>query len=402
MASIIVSANPSESRAGRFGVYGGRYVPETLVAALDELERAYEDARANADFQAELSSLLKDYAGRPTPLYFAKRLTEQLGGAEIYLKREDLLHTGAHKINNSLGQGLLAKRMGKKRVIAETGAGQHGVATASACALLGLECVVYMGEVDMERQDLNVKRMRLLGAEVRGVASGSRTLTDAISEAMRDWVTNVRTTYYLLGSALGAHPYPTMVRDFHRCIGKEMKQQILEKEGRLPTAVIACVGGGSNAIGAFYEFIPERAVRLIGVEAGGRGPALGEHAARFQGGAPGVLQGTYSYVLQDDDGQIALTHSVSAGLDYASIGPEHAALHDSGRAEYVSCDDTTALDAVVKLARAEGILPALESAHAAAEAVRIAPAMAANDILIVNLSGRGDKDMGILARELHL
>ncbi len=402
MASIIVPVNPSESRAGRFGVYGGRYVPETLVAALDELERAYEEAKADAAFQAELSSLLKDYAGRPTPLYLAKRLTEQLGGAKIYLKREDLLHTGAHKINNALGQGLLAKRMGKKRVIAETGAGQHGVATATVCALLGLDCVVYMGDVDMERQELNVKRMRLLGAEVRGVSSGSKTLKDAISEAMRNWVTNVRTTYYLLGSALGAHPYPTMVRDFHRVISKELKQQILEKEGRLPTAVIACVGGGSNAIGAFYEFIPERQVRLIGVEAGGRGPALGEHAARFQGGAPGVLQGTYSYVLQDEDGQIALTHSVSAGLDYASIGPEHAALHDSGRAEYVSCDDATALDAVVKLARTEGILPALESAHAVAEAIRMAPTMAANDILVVNLSGRGDKDMGILARELKL
>ena len=402
MASIIVPANPSESRAGRFGVYGGRYVPETLVAALDELERAYEEAKTDAAFQAELSSLLKDYAGRPTPLYFAKRLTEQLGGAKIYLKREDLLHTGAHKINNALGQGLLAKRMGKKRVIAETGAGQHGVATATVCALLGLDCVVYMGDVDMERQDLNVKRMRLLGAEVRGVSSGSKTLKDAISEAMRDWVTNVRTTYYLLGSALGAHPYPTMVRDFHRCISREMKEQILEKEGRMPTAVVACVGGGSNAIGAFYEFIPDRQVRLIGVEAGGCGTELGQHAVRFRGGSPGVLQGTYSYVLQDENGQIALTHSVSAGLDYASIGPEHAALHDSERAEYVSVDDAAALDAVVRLSRTEGILPALESAHAVAEALRIAPAMAAREILVVNLSGRGDKDMGILARELKL
>jgi tryptophan synthase beta chain len=292
--------------------------------------------------------------------------------------------------------------MGKKRVIAETGAGQHGVATATVCALLGLECVVYMGDVDMERQDLNVKRMRLLGAEVRGVSSGSKTLKDAISEAMRDWVTNVRTTYYLLGSALGAHPYPTMVRDFHRCISREMKAQILAKEGRLPTAVIACVGGGSNAIGAFYEFINDREVRLIGVEAGGRGTALGEHAARFQGGAPGVLQGTFSYVLQDEDGQIALTHSVSAGLDYASIGPEHAMLHDTGRAEYVSQDDRAALDAVMKLARTEGILPALESAHAVAEAMRIAPTFSAHEILVVNLSGRGDKDMGILARELKL
>ncbi|MDE3162243.1 MAG: tryptophan synthase subunit beta, partial [Acidobacteriota bacterium] len=301
-----------------------------------------------------------------------------------------------------LGQALLARRMGKKRVIAETGAGQHGVATATVCALLGLECVIYMGEVDMARQQLNVLRMRLLGAEVRGVSAGSKTLKDAISEAMRDWVTNVRTTYYLLGSALGAHPYPTMVRDFHRCISREMKEQILEKEGRLPTAIIACVGGGSNAIGAFYEFIPDRSVRLIGVEAGGRGTALGEHAARFHGGVPGVLQGTFSYVLQDEDGQIASTHSVSAGLDYASIGPEHAALHDSGRAEYVSQDDTATLDAVVRLARTEGILPALESAHAVAEAIRIAPTMGTHDILVVNLSGRGDKDMGILAHELKL
>jgi len=339
MASIILPSLPSESRPGRFGVYGGRYVPETLVAALDELEREYNLAKADPAFQAELADLLKNYAGRPTPLYYAKRLTEQLGGAKIYLKREDLLHTGAHKINNALGQGLLAKRMGKKRIIAETGAGQHGVATATVCALLGLECVVYMGDVDMARQELNVLRMRLLGAEVRGVSAGSQTLKDAISEAMRDWVTNVRTTYYLLGSALGAHPYPTMVRDFQRCISIEMKQQILEKEGRLPTAVIACVGGGSNAIGAFYEFLGDKQVRLIGVEAGGRGTALGEHAARFRGGEPGVLQGTYSYVLQDENGQIALTHSVSAGLDYASIGPEHAALHDCGRAEYVSQDD---------------------------------------------------------------
>jgi len=402
MASITLPSVPSESRPGRFGIYGGRYVPETLMAALLELEREYDLAKADPAFQTELAGLLKDYAGRPTPLYFCKRLTGQLGGAKIYLKREDLLHTGAHKINNALGQGLLARRMGKKRIIAETGAGQHGVATATVCALLGLECVIYMGEVDMARQELNVLRMRLLGAEVRGVSSGSKTLKDAISEAMRDWVTNVRTTYYVLGSALGAHPYPTMVRDFHRCIGIEIKQQILEKEGRLPTAVIACVGGGSNAIGAFYEFIPDQQVRLIGVEAGGRGTALGEHAARFHGGVPGVLQGTFSYVLQDDNGQIALTHSVSAGLDYASIGPEHAALHDSGRAEYVSQDDAATLDAVVRLARTEGILPALESAHAVAEALRIAPLMPTHDILVVNLSGRGDKDMGILARELHI
>jgi len=402
MASIILPSAPSESRPGRFGIYGGRYVPETLMAALTELEREYELSKSDAAFQAELNALLKDYAGRPTPLYFAKRLSQDLGGAKIYLKREDLLHTGAHKINNALGQGLLARRMGKKRIIAETGAGQHGVATATTCALLGLECVIYMGEVDMARQELNVLRMRLLGAEVRGVSSGSKTLKDAISEAMRDWVTNVRTTYYILGSALGAHPYPTMVRDFQRCISREMKEQILEKEGRLPNAVIACVGGGSNAIGAFYEFIPERAVRLIGVEAGGRGTALGEHAARFAGGVPGVLQGTFSYVLQDENGQIADTHSVSAGLDYASIGPEHAALHDAGRAEYTSQDDAAALNAVVKLARTEGILPALESAHAVAEAMRVAPTMNPREILVVNLSGRGDKDMGILARELKL
>jgi tryptophan synthase beta chain len=372
------------------------------MAALVELEREYDIAKADAAFQAELADLLHNYAGRPTPLYYCKRLTEQLGGAKIYMKREDLLHTGAHKINNALGQGLLAKRMGKKRIIAETGAGQHGVATATVCALLGLECVIYMGEVDMARQELNVLRMRLLGAEVRPVTSGSKTLKDAISEAMRDWVTNVRDTFYILGSALGAHPYPTMVRDFQRVIGKEMKQQILEKEGRLPSVIIACVGGGSNAIGAFYEFLPDRQVRLIGVEAGGRGPALGDHAARFKGGAPGVLQGTFSYVLQDDDGQIALTHSVSAGLDYASIGPEHASLHDTGRAEYTSCDDASALDAVVKLARTEGILPALESAHAVAEALRVAPTLAPHEILVVNLSGRGDKDMGIIAQELKL
>ena len=402
MSSVILPAAPSESRPGRFGAYGGRYVPETLMAALLELEREYELAKVDSAFQTELAGLLKDFAGRPTPLYFAKRLTEELGGAKIYLKREDLLHTGAHKINNALGQGLLAKRMGKKRIIAETGAGQHGVATATVCALLGMQCVIYMGDVDMERQELNVLRMRLLGAEVRGVSSGSKTLKDAISEAMRDWVTNVRTTHYLLGSALGAHPYPTMVRDFHRCISIEMKEQILEKEGRLPTAVIACVGGGSNAIGAFYEFIPDRQVRLIGVEAGGRGTELGEHAARFRGGVPGVLQGTFSYVLQDENGQIANTHSVSAGLDYASIGPEHAALHDAGRAEYVSQDDAATLDALVKLARTEGILPALESAHAVAECLRMAPTLTPHDILVVNLSGRGDKDMGIIARELKL
>ena len=387
---------------GRFGPYGGRFVPETLVAALDELDLAYAQAKNDPSFQTQLDSLLHDYAGRPTPLYFAARLTQQLGGAKIYLKREDLLHTGAHKINNCIGQGLLAERMGKRRIIAETGAGQHGVATATVCALLGMECVVYMGEEDMRRQELNVYRMRLLGAEVRGVSSGSRTLKDAINEAMRDWVTNVRTTHYLLGSVLGAHPYPTMVRDFHRVISKETRKQIIEKEGRLPTAVIACVGGGSNAIGAFYEFIPDAQVRLIGVEAGGRGEKLGEHAARFHGGSPGVLQGTYSYLLQDENGQVSLTHSVSAGLDYPSIGPEHAALHDTGRAEYVSATDQHALEATVTLARTEGILPALESAHAVAECIRIAPAMPRHEILVVNLSGRGDKDMGILSRELSL
>jgi tryptophan synthase beta chain len=372
------------------------------MAALEELEHAYAAAQADPAFHARLDSLLRDYAGRPTPLYFAERLTNALGGAKIYLKREDLLHTGAHKINNCLGQGLLAERMGKHRIIAETGAGQHGVATATVCALLGMECVVYMGEEDMRRQELNVYRMRLLGAEVRGVSSGSKTLKDAINEAMRDWVTNVRTTHYLLGSVLGAHPYPMMVREFHRVISREARAQILEKEGRLPSAIIACVGGGSNAIGAFYEFIPDANVRLIGVEAGGRGPKLGDHAARFEGGLPGVLQGTYSYVLQDDDGQIALTHSVSAGLDYASVGPEHAALHDAGRAEYVSATDEAALAATVKLARTEGILPALESAHAVAECIRVAPTLNKFEILVVNVSGRGDKDMGILSRELKL
>src|SRR5581483_9743288 len=343
-----------KSVPGRFGMYGGRYVPETLMAALEELERTYEKARRDRKFHEQLNDLYRNYAGRPTPLFFARRLTENLGGAKIYLKREDLLHTGAHKINNCLGQALLVQRMGKQRVIAETGAGQHGVATATVCALFGFECVVYMGTEDMRRQELNVFRMRLLGAEVRGVDSGSRTLKDAINEAMRDWVTNVRTTHYLLGSVLGAHPYPTMVRDFHRVISQEARKQILQAEGRLPSAVIACVGGGSNAIGAFYEFIKDKDVKLVGVEAGGRGHALGEHAARFDGGGPGVLQGTYSYVLQDAAGQIALTHSVSAGLDYPAIGPEHALLHDQGRAEYVSATDQEALDACRRLAQLEG------------------------------------------------
>ncbi len=398
--------NAKQNIPGRFGAYGGRYVPETLMAALEELEAAYAVAQADPSFKAELDSLLADYAGRPTPLYYAKRMSEELGGARIFLKREDLLHTGAHKINNCLGQGLLARRMGKRRIIAETGAGQHGVATATVCALFGMECVIYMGEEDMRRQELNVYRMRLLGAEVRGVTCGQRTLKDAINDAMRDWVTNVRTTHYLLGSVLGAHPYPTMVRDFHRVIGKEARQQILEREGRLPTAIVACVGGGSNAIGAFYDFLTDENVRLIGVEAGGRGSGLGEHAARFRGGSgagtPGVLQGTYSYVLQDDGGQVVPTHSVSAGLDYPSIGPEHAALHDAGRAEYTECSDADALKATVALSRTEGIIPALESAHAIAEAMRIAPSMSPHDILLINLSGRGDKDLGILTRELKL
>lgn len=393
---------PAASTAGRFGVYGGRYVPETLMAALLELDHAYEQAQKDEAFQQELASLLKDYVGRPTPLYYAKRLTETLGGAKVYLKREDLLHTGAHKINNALGQALLARRMGKQRIIAETGAGQHGVATATVCALFGLECVVYMGEEDMRRQELNVFRMRLLGAEVRGVASGSATLKDAINEAMRDWVTNVRTTFYILGSALGSHPYPTMVRDFHRVISKESKRQVMEHEGRLPDAIIACVGGGSNAIGAFYEYIPDSNVQLIGVEAGGRGSALGEHAARFQGGLPGVLQGTYSYVLQNDAGQVASTHSVSAGLDYASVGPEHAMLHDSGRATYTSATDNEALEATKMLSRTEGIIPALESAHAVAEAIKLAPKLGKGKVMIVNVSGRGDKDIGILTREMKL
>jgi tryptophan synthase beta chain len=390
------------ARAGRFGPYGGRYVPETLMAALEELEAVYESVKQDQEFQNEFERLLRQYAGRPTPLFYAARLTEKLGGAPVYLKREDLLHTGAHKINNCIGQGLLARRMGKRRIIAETGAGQHGVASATVCALFGFECVVYMGSEDMRRQELNVFRMRLLGAEVRPVNSGSCTLKDAINEAMRDWVTNVRTTHYLLGSVLGAHPYPVMVRDFHRCIGRETRQQILEQAGRLPNAVIACVGGGSNAMGVFYEFLPDKQVKLIGVEAGGRGSDLGEHAARFRGGSPGVLQGTYSYVLQDDAGQIATTHSVSAGLDYPSIGPEHAALHDSGRAEYVAASDAEALEACVTLARTEGIVPALESAHAVAECIRRAPAINKDEIVIVNISGRGDKDMGILTKELKL
>jgi len=370
------------------------------MVALEELELHYEKAKRDRNFQTRLDELLKTYAGRPTPLFFAQRLTKKLGGAKIYLKREDLLHTGAHKINNCLGQALLAERMGKRRIIAETGAGQHGVATATVCALLGFECVVYMGTEDMRRQELNVFRMRLLGAEVRGVDSGSRTLKDAINEAMRDWVTNVRTTHYLLGSVLGAHPYPTMVRDFHKVIGREAKAQIMKAEGKLPAAIIACVGGGSNSIGIFHEFLKDKRVKLIGVEAGGRGEELGLHAARFSGGSPGVLQGTYSYVLQDEAGQVATTHSVSAGLDYPSIGPEHAWLKEAGWAEYVRASDAEALEACTTLARTEGIIPALESSHAVAEAMKRAPKMKKSEIVIVNVSGRGDKDVGILREQL--
>src|SRR5580700_9229251 len=384
---------------GHFGPYGGRYVPEVLMAPLEQLEQAYLEARLDPAFQAELKDLLANYAGRPTPLYYAKRLSENAGGAKIYIKREDLLHTGAHKINNCLGQALLARRMGKQRIIAETGAGQHGVATATVCALFGLTCVIYMGDEDMRRQRLNVFRMRLLGARVIGVATGSRTLKDAISEAMRDWVTNVDTTHYLLGSVLGAHPYPLIVRDFHRVIGEEARAEILKREGRLPDVLLACVGGGSNAIGLFHAFIGDEQVKLVGVEAGGRGSALGEHAARFSGGAPGVLHGSQSYVLQDSDGQVALTHSISAGLDYASVGPEHAWLRDRHRAEYTSANDKDALAAAVKLARTEGIIPALESAHAVAEAIRRAPADRGK-LFIVNLSGRGDKDTDIYRENL--
>ncbi len=388
----MIASQPDVS--GHYGPYGGRYVPEILMAPLEELEQAYRTACKDPAFQAELDDLLANYAGRPTPLYYAKRLSEKLGGAKLYFKREDLLHTGAHKINNALGQALLAKRMGKTRIIAETGAGQHGVATATACALLGLECVVYMGEEDMRRQRLNVFRMRLLGARVACVNTGSRTLKDAISEAMRDWVTNIAETYYIIGSALGAHPYPEMVRDFQRIIGIETRRQILEKEDRLPDAIFACVGGGSNAIGIFHPFLADLDVRLIGVEAGGRSRALGEHAARFEGGAPGVLHGSLSYLLQNDDGQVSLTHSVSAGLDYASVGPEHAYLHDQGRVQYCSASDARAIEAAQTLAKMEGLIPALESSHAVAEALDRAPA-ASGQIFVINLSGRGDKDTDI-------
>jgi len=383
---------------GRFGQYGGRYVPETLMPALLELEQAYFKAKKDQRFQAEFDSYLKHYVGRPTPLYRADRLTKKLGGAKIYLKREDLCHTGAHKINNAIGQALLAKRMGKPRVIAETGAGQHGVAVATVAAMFGLQCEIYMGTEDMQRQSLNVFRMRLLGATVTGVDAGSRTLKDAISQAMRDWTTNVRTTHYILGSVLGAHPYPMMIRDFQSVIGREARKQILAAEKKLPDHLVACVGGGSNSIGLFHAFIKDRKVRMTGVEAAGLGIQSGKHAARFAGGKPGVLHGTMTYLLQDDDGQINLTHSVSAGLDYAAVGPEHSFYHDLKRIQYTSATDEEALSGFDLLSREEGIMPALESAHAIAEVVKLAPRMKKSQVIIVNLSGRGDKDVNQVAR----
>ncbi|HTC67122.1 MAG TPA: tryptophan synthase subunit beta [Candidatus Acidoferrum sp.] len=403
MSSILKSLSFSP---GRFGPYGGRYVPETLMVPLFELERAYELAKSDAIFQARLADLLKNFAGRPTPLQFAERLTNKLGGPRIYLKREDLLHTGAHKINNAIGQGLLAAKMGKPRIVAETGAGQHGVASATVAAHLGLECTVYMGTDDMARQSPNVSRMRILGAKVVGVESGSRTLKDAINEAMRDWVTNVRSTHYLLGSVLGAHPYPTMVRDFQSVIGREAREQVLAAEKRLPTHLFACVGGGSNAIGLFHHFLRDADVKMIGIEAGGRGTGSGEHAARlgaaqgFTGARPGVLHGTYTYVLQNEDGQISATHSISAGLDYPAIGPEHAWLADERRAEYFAMSDNAALDAARLLCRSEGIIPALESAHALAGLIERLPSLNKGDLVILNLSGRGDKDMDTYSRLL--
>jgi tryptophan synthase beta chain len=386
--------------SGHFGTYGGMFVPETLMAPLQDLAAEYEKAKADPSFQEELDYLLRQYCGRPTPLYYAERWTELLGGAKIYLKREDLLHTGAHKINNAIGQILLAKRIGKKRIIAETGAGQHGVATATVCARFGMECIVYMGAVDMERQALNVARMRLLGAEVRAVTNGQATLKDAVNEAMRDWVATVDHTHYILGSALGSHPFPMMVRDFHRVIGLEAREQILEQEGRLPDLCIACVGGGSNAIGLFHPFVDDESVELMGVEAGGDGIVKERHAARFQGGKLGVLQGTKTWLLADEDGQIELTHSVSAGLDYAAIGPEHAYLKDIGRADYTYATDDEALAAFKELSSAEGIIPALESSHAMAYVSKIAPKMGKDQIIIANLSGRGDKDVEQAAKYL--
>jgi len=397
---MLKSPSHQPDHLGHWGRYGGRFVPETLMAPLEELTAAYETARSEPSFQAELSQLLRDFSGRPTPLFHAARLTAHAGGARIFLKREDLSHTGSHKINNAIGQALLARRMGKRRIIAETGAGQHGVATATVCALFDLKCVIYMGAEDVRRQRLNVFRMQLLGAEVREVDAGARTLKDAINEALRDWVTNVADTYYLLGSALGPHPYPLMVRDFQSVIGREARAQFLEQEGRLPDALVACVGGGSNSIGLFHPFLDDQHVRMIGVEAGGSGNDLGQHAARFNqagGGRPGVLQGTMSYVLQDEHGQIAPTHSISAGLDYPSIGPEHAFLHDAGRVEYVSVADADALAAFRALSELEGIIPALESAHAVAHAVRVAGELDQAQSVLINLSGRGDKDVQSVA-----
>jgi len=387
---------------GHFGPYGGRYVPETLFHPLQELENEYFRAQQDPEFQREFQYYLREFCGRPTPLYFAERLTRELGGARIYLKREDLLHTGAHKINNAIGQALLARRMGKTRVIAETGAGQHGVATATVAAMFGFQCVIYMGAADCERQRLNVFRMKMLGAEVIPVHAGQKTLKEAVNEAMRDWVTNVRTTHYILGTAYGAHPYPLMVRNFHRVIGDEARRQVLEQEERLPDLLIACVGGGSNAIGLFYPFLGDQAVKMVGVEAGGLGIQPEQHAARFQGGSLGVLQGTRSYILQDEHGQIQLTHSVSAGLDYAAVGPEHAWLHDAGRVDYTYATDAEALDAFMRLARLEGIIPALESSHAVAEAIKRAPGMPQGSVIIVNLSGRGDKDVAQVAEKIGL
>ncbi len=400
MSAIATETLPDAN--GHFGQYGGRYVPETLMHPLKELEEEYFRAQHDPEFQRELSYYLREFCGRPTPLYFAERLTKELGGAKIYLKREDLLHTGAHKINNAMGQILLARRMGKTRIIAETGAGQHGVASATVAAMFGFKCVIYMGEVDCERQALNVYRMKMLGAEVVSVKAGQRTLKEAVNEAMRDWVTNLRSTHYILGTAYGAHPYPVMVRNFQRIIGDEARRQILEKEKRLPDLLIACVGGGSNAIGLFYPFLEDESVKMLGIEAGGEGIFPEKHAARFQGGSLGVLQGTRSYILQDENGQIQLTHSVSAGLDYAAVGPEHAWLRDKKRADYGYATDDQALKAFIKLARLEGIIPALESSHAIAAVMECAPKMAKDKLIIVNLSGRGDKDVAQVAEKIKL
>ena len=397
-----IASDPAPDAHGHFGPYGGRYVPETLMHPLLELETEYFRSQQDPEFQREFEYYLREFCGRPTPLYFAERLSRELGGAKIYLKREDLLHTGAHKINNCIGQVLLARRMGKTRVIAETGAGQHGVATATVAAMFGLKCVVYMGAVDCERQSLNVLRMKMLGAEVVPVKAGQQTLKEAINEAMRDWVTNLRTTHYILGTAYGAHPYPLMVRNFQRVIGDEARRQILEMEGRLPDLLVACIGGGSNAIGLFYPFLKDESVKMVGVEAGGEGIAAGKHAARFQGGSIGVLQGTRSYLLQDEFGQVQLTHSVSAGLDYAAVGPEHAWLRDRKRVEYTYATDDQALKAFTELARLEGIIPALESAHAVAEVMRRAPTLAKDQLIIINLSGRGDKDVAQVANFIKL